>query len=79
MPEQIQQHVCGQCSNVYDTDEQYCAHVCPATDKVPTDPQHLGEAFIAQSEKAIERGEARKAEELAAQQPEVPAEEQPQI
>jgi len=53
-------HVCGQCNEQFETEKLYIDHICEVTGKQPSNPEHLGAAFIAQSEAALKRGEARK-------------------
>ena len=56
-------HVCGLCAKGFDTDKEYCEHVCEETGVTPADPEHQGPEFAAISEEALKRGEARKGEE----------------
>lgn len=58
-------HICGVCKQGFETDEQYIAHECTTGFK-PSDVEHqdtlTGGKFSKQAEKALERGEERKAE-----------------
>lgn len=55
-------HICGVCSEGFETEEQYCDHKC-SDGFTPKDAEHLGEEFMAVSEAAVARGEERKAQE----------------
>ncbi len=61
--EMTQQHVCGQCKNVFVSEEAYCEHKCESTGFSPTEPEHHGERFEKIQEAAIARGEERKEKE----------------
>ena len=61
-----QKHVCGACKAVFPSEAKYLDHTCETTGFSPVDVEHQdaltdGE-FSKQSEKALERGEARKGE-----------------
>lgn len=62
-----EKHACGACGSEYDTEAEYLDHTCETTGFKPTDIEHqdalTNGRFSEQSEKAIARGEARKAEE----------------
>lgn len=57
-------HKCSVCEQEFATEQAYLDHVCPQTEKQPTDPAHLGPEFAEISKAALERGEARKDEEF---------------
>ena len=50
------QQFCGQCNAGFNSEEDYLIHTCIDGLK-PTEPKHLGKAFIIQSEEALKRGE----------------------
>ena len=58
-----EKHVCGQCQEEFETEDQYLDHECPATGFTPRDPEHLGDDFKAVSEAALARGAAQQEKE----------------
>jgi len=58
--EETKKHICGQCGEGFDTEDQYLDHKCAKTEYTPRDPEHQGESFKAISEAALARGEAKK-------------------
>lgn len=57
-------HICGQCNQQFNTEEDYLGHKCPSTGFTPTQPEHLGPEFKAISEAALARGATRVGEEV---------------
>ena len=60
-----EQHKCGTCEVMFDDEQGYFDHKCKKTGFKPTQIEHqdslTGGAFSKQSEKALERGAAKKA------------------
>lgn len=54
-----QKHICGVCSNEFDTVEAYLAHTCGGTGFKPTEPEHQGEDFSLIQDAALRRGAAK--------------------
>lgn len=59
-------HICGTCEQVFNSDEEYCTHVCPNTDFQPTRIEHqdalTGGRFSQIAEAAQLRGSKREEE-----------------
>lgn len=62
--ETTQQHVCGQCKNVFVSDEEYLDHKCELTGFNPTEPEHHGAHFKKIQEAALRRGEEKNGESV---------------
>lgn len=63
MPEEKKQlHVCGQCSEKFESEEAYLEHECKATGYHPTDIEHMEDSARI-SAAALERGEEKKKKE----------------
>lgn len=60
MNDQNLKHICGRCNASFETEAEYCDHLCPETGFTPKEPEHLGAEFVAISQAALERGQARK-------------------
>ncbi len=59
----MQQHACGACKQIFDTEEQYLSHVCPETQETPDTIEHqdalTGGNFSRIAEASQVRGAAR--------------------
>lgn len=67
MPKKTEQkHICGACGTDYNTEKEYCNHICSATGFKPNTVEHLdatsGGKFSIQSAEALKRGKAKKEE-----------------
>jgi hypothetical protein len=47
--------ICSVCKNEFSDEQEYLDHTCFVTGHKPTEPEHLGEAFILQSKQALKR------------------------
>ena len=62
-------HICGVCSGKFESEAEYLAHKCE-DGFTPEQPEHLGEAFVEVSRKAVERGKERSKLEKQGMDPE---------
>lgn len=63
MEETIVLHRCGQCNEVFETEETYLNHVCKVTGNTPLEFEHLvktNPGYEQVSQAALARGEASK-------------------
>ena len=60
----MSKQICGQCEKSFNSSEDYLQHTCEQTGFKPNTVEHLDATsngqFSKQSQKALERGEARK-------------------
>jgi hypothetical protein len=59
---QVIKHICGVCKDEWLSEQEYLDHVCPNTERHPTEPEHLINSttpdFAEISTAALERGAA---------------------